>query len=173
MLSYGPFQKPRVFPGSPTRKVGIEWLTGGNSSLRREVWERAGGWDEFLRYHNEHSLFLRLARVRRPGEYLLYDPEARMIIRRDVPGGLDHRTRADLHERVDTLARYYFWLVGRYHPVRIFGLLPLFFPYFVLDAGVHAAELAEHTGADLLGAFLEGAAYAPRSAAKHLFAPRA
>ncbi|MBI5518274.1 MAG: glycosyltransferase family 2 protein [Deltaproteobacteria bacterium] len=173
MLSYGPFKKPRVFPGSPTRKVGIEWLTGGNSSLRREVWERAGGWDEFLRYHNEHSLFLRLARVRRPGEYLLYDPEARMIIRRDVPGGLDHRTRADLHERVDTLARYYFWLVGRYHPVRIFGLLPLFFPYFVLDAGVHAAELAEHTGADLLGAFLEGAAYAPRSAAKHLFAPRA
>lgn len=164
MLSYGPFKKPRVFPGSTRRKVGIEWLSGGNSSLRRSAWERGGGWDEFLRYHNEHSLFLRLARRKRPDEYLVYDPTARMTIRRDVPGGLDHRTEVDCRERIDTLARYYFWLVAREHPLRIYGMLPVFLPYFALDAGIHAAELAEHTRADLVRQFVEGVRYAPRAA---------
>ena len=168
MLSYGPFKKPRVFPGSPNPKVGIEWLAGGNSSLRKSAWERGGGWDEYLRYHNEHSLFLRLARRKRPEEYLVYEPAARMIIRRDVAGGLDHRTHVDSRERIDTLARYYFWLVGREHPMRIYGLLPVFLPYFVLDAGVHAAELAEHTRASLARQFLEGALYAPVAAWRHI-----
>lgn len=172
MLSYGPFKKPRVMPGSPRRKVGIEWLSGGNSSLRREAVERFGGWDEFLRYHNEHSLFIRMQKSRRPEEFLVYDPEAKMTIRRDVPGGLDHRTHVDVRDRIDTLSRYYFWLVGRYHPVRIYGLFPLFFPYFVVDAGIHAAELAEHTRANLLRQFAEGMLYAPVSAARHIFAAR-
>lgn len=168
MLSYGPFKKPRVFHGSPRPKRGIAWLSGGNSSLRRSAWERGGGWDEYLTYHNEHSLFLRLARRKRPEEYLAYDPEARMIVRRDVPGGLDHRTHVDCRARVDTLAKYYFWLVGREHPLRIYGALPIFLPYFVFDAGVHAAELAEHTKANLLRQFVAGALYAPSSAWKHL-----
>lgn len=168
MLSYGPFKKPRVFHGSPNAKRGIAWLAGGNSSLRRDAWERGGAWDEYLGYHNEHSLFLRLARRKRPAEYLAYDPEARMIIRRDVAGGLDHRTRVDSRARIDTLAKYYFWLVGREHPLRIYGALPVFLPYFVFDAGVHAAELAEHTRASLVRQFVEGALYAPVSAWKHL-----
>ncbi len=167
MLSYGPFKKPRVFHGSPNRKVGIEWLSGGNSSLRRSAWERGGAWDEYLGYHNEHSLFLRLARRKRADEHLVYDPEARMIIRRDVPGGLDHRTHIDSRERIDTLAKYYFWLVAREHPLRIYGALPVFLPYFVLDAGIHAAELAEHTRASLTRQFLGGALYAPVAAWKY------
>lgn len=168
MLSYGPFKKPRVFPGSPEAKVGVEWLSGGNSALRREAWARAGGWDEWLPYHNEHSLFLRLARRMTAGEHLAYAPDARMVIRRDVPGGLDHRTVVDCRERVDTLARYYFWLVAREHPARIWGLFPVFFPYFVVDAGVHAAELAEHTRASLASQFIAGARYAPRAAWRHI-----
>jgi len=168
MLSYGPFKKPRVFHGSPHARRGIAWLAGGNSSLRRTAWERGGGWDEYLGYHNEHSLFLRLARRKSPAEYLAYDPEARMIIRRDVAGGLDHRTRVDSRARIDTLAKYYFWLVGREHPLRIYGALPVFLPYFVLDAGIHAAELAEHTRASLVRQFVEGALYAPVSAWRHL-----
>ncbi len=168
MLSYGPFKKPRVFHGSPNRKVGIAWLAGGNSSIRKSAWARGGGWDEYLRYHNEHSLFLRLNRAMRAGEHLVYDPEARMIIRRDVPGGLDHRTEVDCRERIDTLAKYYFWLVAREHPLRIYGALPVFLPYFVLDAGIHAAELAEHTQASLVRQFVDGALYAPKAAWKHL-----
>lgn len=168
MLSYGPFKKPRVFPGSPNAKRGIAWLSGGNSSLRRSAWERGGGWDEYLRYHNEHSLFLRLARRKAPDEYFAYEPEARMTIRRDVAGGLDHRTSVDSRERIDTLAKYYFWLVGREHPLRIYGALPVFLPYFIVDAGIHAAELAEHTQASLARQFVDGALYAPVSAWRHL-----
>ncbi|MFO0625766.1 MAG: glycosyltransferase [Polyangiales bacterium] len=164
MLSYGPFKKPRVFHGSPNAKRGIAWLAGGNASLRRSAWERFGPWDEWLRYHNEHSLFLRMNKGMAPGEYLAYDPEARMIIRRDVAGGLDHRTEVDVRERIDTLARYYFWLVAREHPWRVWGALPVFAPYFLFDAGVHAAELAEHTRANLAMQFARGVAYAPKAA---------
>ncbi len=172
MMSYGPFKKPRVFPGSARRKRGIEWLAGGNASLRRSAWERGGGWDEYLRYHNEHSVFLRLARVMSPGEHLVYDPDARMNIRRDIPGGLDHRTTVDARARIDTLARYYLWLVARQHPLRIYALLPVFVPYFVLDAGLHAAELAEHTATPLLRQFVQGMAYAPIALARAGFSPR-
>jgi glycosyltransferase involved in cell wall biosynthesis len=164
MLSYGPFKKPRVFPGSPNFKRGIAWLAGGNASLRRSAWERFGPWDEWIRYHNEHSLFLRMGRHLRDGEHLVYEPAARMIIRRDVAGGLDHRTQVDVRERVDTLARYYFWLVAREYPLRVWGALPLFLPYYLVDAGVHAAELAEHTRANLLVQFAKGVAYAPKAA---------
>ncbi len=168
MLSYGPFKKPRVFHGSPNPKRGIAWLAGGNASLRRSAWARFGPWDEWLRYHNEHSLFLRMNKGMKPGEFLVYEPEARMIIRRDVAGGLDHRTEVDVRERIDTLARYYLWLVAREHPWRVWGALPVFAPYFLFDAGVHAAELAEHTRANLAAQFARGVAYAPMAAWKSL-----
>lgn len=167
MLSYGPFKKPRVFPGSPNAKRGIAWLTGGNAALRREAWSRGGGWDEFIGYHNEHSLFLRLASRMKPGEYLAYAPEARMVIRRDVAGGMGDRTHVDPRDRVDTVAKYYLWLVAREHPLRVWGLLPVFFPYYLFDAGVHAAEQAEHSRADLVRQFVAGVRYAPRAFLKH------
>lgn len=167
MLSYGPFKKPRVFPGSPNPKRGIAWLTGGNAALRREAWARGGAWDEFIGYHNEHSLFLRLAHRMKPGEYLAYAPEARMLIRRDVAGGLEHRTVIDPQERVDTVAKYYLWLVAREYPLRVWGLLPVFFPYYLLDAGIHAAEQAEHSRADLVRQFVKGVKLAPGAFLRH------
>ena len=167
MLSYGPFKKPRVFPGSPHAKRGIAWLTGGNAALRREAWARGGGWDEFIGYHNEHSLFLRLAHRMKPGEYLAYAPDARMLIRRDVAGGLEHRTVIDPRERVDTVAKYYLWLVAPEYPLRVWGLLPVFFPYYLLDAGIHAAEQAEHSRADLVRQFVRGVRLAPGAFVRH------
>jgi hypothetical protein len=50
----------------------------------------------------------------------------------------------------------------------VWGALPLFAPYFLFDAGVHAAELAEHTRANLAVQFARGVAYAPRAAWKSL-----
>ena len=44
----------------------------------------------------------------------------------------------------------------------------MFLPYFIVDAGVHAAELAEHTQASLVRQFVEGALYAPVSAWRHV-----
>ena len=172
MLSYGPFLKPRVFPGSPNASRRIRWLTGGNAALRREVWHRCGGWDEFIGYHNEHSLFLRLAGRMRAGEYLAYEPSAAMTIRRDVAGGLEHRTVLDPQERVDTVATYYLRVVAPEHPWRIWGLLPLFAPYFIFDAGVHAAEQAEVARVGLPAQFLRGMLRAPAAFVRQALAPR-
>jgi glycosyltransferase involved in cell wall biosynthesis len=113
MLSHGFFKQPRCYAYDDRRKVGIDYLMGGNASIRRSAVDRGGGWDEFLRYHNEHSLFLRLKKRMRRGEYLVYDPTPRMRIRKDVPGGLNYRVDGEVRERVDTLAKYFVQVVGR------------------------------------------------------------
>ena len=94
-----------------------------------------------------------------------------MLIRRDVAGGLEHRTVIDPQERVDTVAKYYLWLVAKEYPLRVWGLLPLFFPYFVLDSGIHAAEQAEHSRADLVRQFFRGVALAPGAFVRHALRP--
>ena len=118
-------------------------------------------------FHRLKPIFLRLARRMKPGEYLAYAPDARMLIRRDVAGGLEHRTVIDPQERVDTVAKYYLWLVAPEHPLRVWGLLPVFFPYFVIDAGIHAAEQAEHSRADLVRQFVKGVRLAPAAFVRH------
>src|SRR5262249_54653453 len=130
MLSHGFFKQPRCYAYDPRSKRGIDYLMGGNASIRRSAVQRAGGWDEHLRYHNEHSLFLRLRKLMRPGEYLLYEPRARMQMRKDVPGGMNHRVDGEVRGRVDDLAKYFLWVVGREHPLRIYGLLPGFVSSF-------------------------------------------
>lgn len=167
MLSHGLFKQPRCYAYMPERKVGIDYLMGGNASIRKSAVERGGGWDEGLSYHNEHSLFLRLAKRMRPGEYLVYDPEARMEIRKDVPGGLDYRFSAEVRSRVDELSRYFVWIVGRECPERIYGLFPLFVPSFVLFSAIAGYELAAGRAVNKWTEFARAAAYAPVSLAKH------
>jgi len=67
-----------------------------STSRRTSAVIRGGGWDDYLRYHNEHSLFLRLQKRMRAGEYLVYDPDAKMKIRKDVPGGLNYRVDGEV-----------------------------------------------------------------------------
>lgn len=167
MLSHGLFKQPRCYAYMPDRKVGIDYLMGGNASIRKSAVERAGGWDEGLSYHNEHSLFLRLAKRMNAGEYLVYDPEARMEIRKDVPGGLDYRFSAEVRSRVDELSRYFVWVVGRENPERIYGLFPLFVPSFVLFSAIAGYELAAGRNVNKWAEFAKAAAYAPVSLVKH------
>src|SRR5438105_4573235 len=101
------------------------------------------------------------------GEYLAYATEERMTIRRDVAGGLEHRSVIDSRERVDTVAKYYLWLVAREYPLRVWGLLPVFFPYYLFDAGVHAAEQAEYSKARVVRQFIEGVRLAPGAFVRH------
>lgn len=168
MLSHGFFKQPRCYAYDERRKVGIDYLMGGNASIRKRAVELGGGWDEYLRYHNEHSLFLRLHKRKRPDEYLVYDPAPRMHIRKDIPGGLDYRFTAEVRERVDTLARYFLWTVGREHPLRIYGLFPLFAPTFAGFAAIAGYELAAGRPVNPIAEMFAGLAYAPRSLARHL-----
>jgi len=172
MLSHGFFMQPRCYAYDAKRKVGIDYLMGGNASIRRSAIERGGGWDEFLRYHNEHSLFLRLRKRMKRGEYLVYDPDARMQIRKDVPGGLNYRVDGEVRDRVDTLARYFVWVVGREYPVRVYGMLPLFVGAFAGFAAIAGYELAAGRPVNKWREMARGFLYAPRSLAKHLIAPR-
>jgi glycosyltransferase involved in cell wall biosynthesis len=133
LLSFGFWKNPLWYYPVPTRKVGIEFLMGGNASLRKEAFERGEGWSDFLPYHNECSLFIRLAKKMKPHEYLVYEPEVQMRIRLDVPGGVGQRIDRDLQRMVETLAKHYLWVVAPAHPLRIYGLFPLFMRFFLSE----------------------------------------
>jgi hypothetical protein len=49
----------------------------------------------------------------------------------------------------------------------VWGLLPVFFPYYLMDAGIHAAEQAEHSRADLVRQFVKGVKLAPGAFLRH------
>lgn len=168
MLSHGLFKQPRCYAYSEQPKRNIDYLMGGNASIRKSAVLLGGGWDEGLQYHNEHSLFLRLAKRFSPEQYLLYDPEAKMEIRKDVPGGLDYRFSAEVRTRVDQLAKYFVWVVGREYPARIYGMFPLFVPSFVLFSAIAGYELAAGRPVNQWAEFLKAAVYAPASLTKHL-----
>ncbi len=168
MLSHGFFKQPRCYAYDEQRKVGIDYLMGGNASIRRSAVERGGGWDEYLKYHNEHSLFLRLRKRMLPGEYFVYDPTPRMEIRKDVPGGLDYRFSGEVQDRVDTLAKYFLWAVGREYPMRVYGMFPLFMLSFASFAAVAGYELSAGRPVDKWREMARGFAYAPVSVWKHL-----
>ncbi|HEY0481924.1 MAG TPA: glycosyltransferase [Kofleriaceae bacterium] len=129
VLSYSPLMWQRCFPRSDVRSETIENLMGGNSAVRRCVLERCGLWDAFTRCENENSLWFRLRKRMRPGEYLAFDPEATMIRRLDVEGGMAKRTLGVLGFGW-AMFEYFHKIIGYYHPVRFVGLYPIYFGFF-------------------------------------------
>jgi glycosyltransferase involved in cell wall biosynthesis len=129
VLSYSPLMWQRCFPRSDRRSDRIENLMGGNSAVRRSVFERCGLWDAFTRCENENSLFFRLRNKLEPGEYLVFDPEATMIRRLHVEGGMQKR-----HVGAFTFGwamfEYFHKIIGYYHPTRFVGLYPVYFAFF-------------------------------------------
>ena len=170
LLSHGPFKDPWGLVYDDRRKTGIDYLMGGNASIRRSAALLGGGWDEFLDYHDEHSLFLRLHKRKPPGSYLVYDPDPRMQIRKDIPGGLDARFSGETCRRVDTLARYFVRVVGREHPARIYGLAPAFVPYFVALGAIAGYQLSERRPVSRFAETLRGAIHAPIALAREMAA---
>jgi glycosyltransferase involved in cell wall biosynthesis len=146
LLSLGFWKNPRWYYPVPVRKVGIAFLMGGNASIRKEAFERGGGWSDFLPYHNECSLFIRLAKKMKPTEYLVYEPEIQMRIRLDIPGGVGLRIDRDLQRMVDTLAKHYTWVVAAAHPMRVYGLLPLFIRFFLAEVSWCCKNLVKERG---------------------------
>lgn len=115
------------FAHNSLRKEGIGVFLGSNTSFRRSLLARIGGWDEGIPMGEEQSFAIKFARDKRPGEKLVFDPTAAMWRRTDIPGGLDRRGGDDWHLR-DLEARlfYYRHVVGFYFSRRYRMLFPLF-----------------------------------------------
>ena len=114
------------------RPVRVATVQGGNVSLRRSALERFGLWDECTRIEDELSFNYRLRARKRADEYLLYDPDALMLRRFDVPGGMNKRYMpvTALGER---LFEFLHNIIGHYFKARFILLYPA---YIVLLYGV-------------------------------------
>ena len=107
------------------RPVKVASVHGGNVSLRRSALERFGLWDECTRVEDELSFNYRLRARKRADEYLLYDPEALMLRRVDVPGGMNKRFMpvAAVGER---LFEFLHNIIGHYFKARFILLYPAY-----------------------------------------------
>jgi len=128
VLSFNVLKWQRVYARTDEKKR-VESLMGGNAAIRRSTLERFGLWDECTPIEDEPSLAYRVNAGKRHDEYLLFDPEPKMIRRLDVPGGMAKRTMSGpvYAKRVFTFLHN---IVGHYFPVRFALLYPLYI-YFV------------------------------------------
>ena len=128
VLSFNLLKWQRVYARTDEKKR-VESLMGGNAAIRRSTLERFGLWDECTPIEDEPSLAYRINAGKRHDEYLLFDPEPKMIRRLDVPGGMAKRTMSGpaYARRVFTFLHN---IIGHYFPVRFALLYPLYI-YFV------------------------------------------
>ncbi|HWU91612.1 MAG TPA: glycosyltransferase [Kofleriaceae bacterium] len=129
VLSFNLLKWQRVWVCSD-RRTEVESLHGTNSAIRRSTVERFGLWDECTPIEDEPSIAYRINAGKRPDEYLVFDPEPRIIRRLDEPGGMGKRSLSApaYAQRVFTFLHN---IVGHYFPVRFALLYPL---YVVLTA---------------------------------------
>jgi len=123
-LRHSFLRMPRARVQHRTRLEGVTHVSGGNAAIRASAIQRTGGWDP-EDDHDEDSFSFRFARVRQPGDFFVYDPEAVILRRLDVPGGLARRTQS-VAERVRSELRYSHRVVRKYYPWRFFLLYPCY-----------------------------------------------
>ncbi|HEY0990887.1 MAG TPA: glycosyltransferase family 2 protein [Kofleriaceae bacterium] len=128
VLSFNLLKWQRVYARTDQRKR-VESLMGSNAAIRRFTLERFGLWDECTPIEDEPSLAYRINAGKHHDEYLLFDPEAQMIRRLDVPGGMAKRTMSGpvYAKRVFTFLHN---ILGHYFPLRFVLLYPAYI-YFV------------------------------------------
>jgi glycosyltransferase involved in cell wall biosynthesis len=149
VLSYSVLMWQRCYVRTDVRSERIQNLMGGNSAFRRSVFERCGLWDTFTRCENENSFCFRLRRAMRPGEYLVFDPEATMIRRLHIEGGMDKRHIGVLRFGW-RMFEYFHKVLGYYHRRRFLALYPVYFVFFpVVIASWVWNESAAHRGRPL------------------------
>lgn len=134
VLSFNLLKWQRVYTRTDRRKQ-VESLMGGNAAIRRSTLERFGLWDECTPIEDEPSLAFRINAGKRAGEYLVFDPEPKMIRRLDVPGGMAKRTMSGpvYARRVFTFLHN---IVGHYFPIR-FALL---YPAYIYLVAYHVIQ---------------------------------
>jgi glycosyltransferase involved in cell wall biosynthesis len=125
-MGYSPFGTPLAFPAVRERKQDSKYLRGANSSIRRPWALRAGGWvDECGNGQEEHDFSFRLRKLMGPGDYIAFDPTARIIRRMNIPGGAERRT-GSLEREIEGNVRFYFGVIARHEPLRVGMLLPAY-----------------------------------------------
>jgi glycosyltransferase involved in cell wall biosynthesis len=128
VLSFNLLKWQRVYARTDVKKR-VESLMGGNAAIPRRTLERFGLWDECTPIEDEPSLAFRINAGKRDDEYLLFDPDVKMIRRLDVPGGMAKRTLSGpaYAKRVFTFLHN---IIGHYFPLRFVLLYPAYI-YFV------------------------------------------
>ena len=124
VLSFNKLKWQRVFARTDQRKR-VESLMGGNAAIPRTTLERFGLWDECTPIEDEPSLAFRINKAKQPDEYMLFDPDVKMVRRLDVPGGMGKRTMSGPFYalRVFTFLHN---IIGHYFPIRFVLLYPAY-----------------------------------------------
>ena len=124
-LSYNFFGYPQVYCRLDEGVDPVEWLHGGNASIRRSTIEAVGGWDEYFQDHEEHSFALALASKLSAGQRLIFNPSPVILRRKNITGGLDRRFQSTGLIYQNTFV-YLHRLVSKYFPFRFIALYPLY-----------------------------------------------
>jgi hypothetical protein len=134
VLSFNLLRWQRVYARSDTR-AKVSSAMGGNAAWRRSALARFGLWDECTPVEDEPSLCYRVSAGKRGDEHLVFDPEAKMIRRLGVAGGMDKRRLSPAGYGAK-LFTFFHNVVAHYFPVRFALLYPLyvgFLAYQVYD----------------------------------------
>lgn len=123
-LRHSFLRMPRARVQHHSRVEGVTHVSGGNAAIRASAIQLAGGWDP-EDDHDEDSFSFRFARVRRQSDFFVYDPDAVMLRRLDVPGGIMRRGQS-VADRVRAELQYSHRVVRKYFPWRFFLLYPCY-----------------------------------------------
>ena len=116
---------PDNFARYDRRLNGRHYVHGTGGAYRRSVFERFGGWDEDTPIEDETSLGIRVRRGLAAGEYIAFDPRARLQRGFDLGGGLDKR-RNTTGRYFARFMKFVHAILGRYYPVRVRLLYPCY-----------------------------------------------
>lgn len=125
VLSYSWLYWQRCYTQVDIRSEKILNIHGTNSAIRRTVLERFGMWDTCTTIEDENSLCYRIQAGKRPDEYMVFDPEAWILRRLDIEGGLDKRAMSSVNFGRRLFA-YLHNVPGHYHKARFLALYPAY-----------------------------------------------
>jgi glycosyltransferase involved in cell wall biosynthesis len=116
---------PTTYPRYDVPVDRVDYVHGTGGAYRKSVFERFGGWDEDTPMEDETSLGIRVSQGLPDGDYLCFDPTARLRRRMDLGGGLAKRKAGSTgyYRRIMTFVHH---ILGRYYPTRVRALYPLY-----------------------------------------------
>lgn len=124
VLSFSWLRWQRVYARTDRRKH-VDSVMGGNVAIPRRTLERFGLWDECTPIEDEPSLAYRINASKTADEYLVFDPEVKMLRRLDMPGGMAKRMLSGPRygQRVFTFLHN---IIAHYFPLRFVVLYPAY-----------------------------------------------